>query len=125
MISGCRLSTCTPADDQLRQPKLGCLHSISPSLHTWSRSWKSRLRFCCAPSDTVVVEKVNLQSQVPVFSGASAACRVTSMSADTHKFGQAHKGTSVVLYRGPEYRRFQYTSITEWSGGLYISPGAH
>lgn len=35
----------------------------------------------------------------------------------------AHKGTSVVLYRSKEIRRFQYTSITEWTGGLYISPG--
>lgn len=48
---------------------------------------------------------------------------VTSMSVDTHKFGQAHKGTSVVLYRNPSIRQHQYTSITEWSGGLYISPG--
>ena len=48
---------------------------------------------------------------------------VTSISVDTHKFGQAHKGTSVVLYRSPELRHYQYTKITEWSGGLYISPG--
>jgi len=48
---------------------------------------------------------------------------VTSMSADTHKFGMAHKGTSIVLYRTPAIRRHQYTRITEWSGGLYISPG--
>lgn len=48
---------------------------------------------------------------------------VTSMSVDTHKFGMAHKGTSVVLYHNKDLRRFQYTSITEWSGGLYISPG--
>lgn len=48
---------------------------------------------------------------------------VTSMSVDTHKFGMAHKGTSVVLYRSPEIRRHQFTAITDWSGGLYISPG--
>lgn len=48
---------------------------------------------------------------------------VTSMSVDTHKFGQAHKGTSVVLYRSATIRRYQFTSITDWSGGLYISPG--
>lgn len=48
---------------------------------------------------------------------------VTSMSIDTHKFGMAHKGTSVVLYRNPDIRKYQYTQITEWSGGLYISPG--
>lgn len=48
---------------------------------------------------------------------------VTSISVDTHKYGQGHKGTSVVLYRTPELRRCQYTSITDWTGGLYISPG--
>ena len=48
---------------------------------------------------------------------------VTSMSLDTHKFGCSHKGTSVVLYRSPEIRKYQYTSVTDWSGGLYISPG--
>jgi glutamate/tyrosine decarboxylase-like PLP-dependent enzyme len=47
---------------------------------------------------------------------------VTSMSADTHKFGYAAKGTSVVLYRGPKLRRYQYFTATEWPGGLYFSP---
>jgi sphinganine-1-phosphate aldolase len=47
---------------------------------------------------------------------------VTSMSADTHKFGYAAKGTSVVLYRGPELRHHQYFTIADWPGGLYCSP---
>lgn len=47
---------------------------------------------------------------------------VTSISADTHKFGYAAKGTSVILYRSPELRHFQYFSITDWPGGLYNSP---
>lgn len=47
---------------------------------------------------------------------------VTSMSADTHKYGFSAKGTSVVLYRTPELRRHQYYTITEWPGGLYFSP---
>lgn len=34
------------------------------------------------------------------------------------------QGTSVVLYRSAAIRQHQYTAITEWSGGLYISPGA-
>lgn len=59
---------------------------------------------------------------LPVFDFASVP-GVTSMSLDTHKFGCSHKGTSVVLYRSPDIRRYQYTSITDWSGGLYISPG--
>ncbi len=47
---------------------------------------------------------------------------VTSMSADTHKYGFAAKGTSVVLYRGLELRRFQYFTAADWPGGLYFSP---
>lgn len=47
---------------------------------------------------------------------------VTSISADTHKYGYALKGTSVVLYRGRELRRYQYFTATEWPGGLYCSP---
>jgi len=47
---------------------------------------------------------------------------VTSMSVDTHKYGYAAKGTSVVLYRTPELRRYQYFAATDWPGGLYTSP---
>ena len=47
---------------------------------------------------------------------------VTSMSADTHKYGYAAKGSSVVLYRGSELRRYQYFMTTDWPGGLYLSP---
>jgi len=47
---------------------------------------------------------------------------VTSMSADTHKYGYAAKGTSVVLYRGNELRRRQFYTVTDWPGGLYLSP---
>ncbi len=47
---------------------------------------------------------------------------VTSISADTHKYGYAAKGTSVVLYRNAELRHFQYYLTTEWPGGLYFSP---
>ncbi len=49
---------------------------------------------------------------------------VTSMSADTHKYGFALKGTSVVLYRSNQLRRFQYFSVPDWPGGLYASPTA-
>jgi len=47
---------------------------------------------------------------------------VTSISADTHKYGYASKGTSVVLYRDPGIRKHQYFTSTEWPGGLYFSP---
>jgi len=47
---------------------------------------------------------------------------VTSMSVDTHKYGYAAKGTSVVLYRNPDLRRYQYFTSTDFPGGLYTSP---
>jgi glutamate/tyrosine decarboxylase-like PLP-dependent enzyme len=47
---------------------------------------------------------------------------VTSMTADTHKYGYAAKGTSVVLYRGEALRHAQYFAFTEWPGGLYMTP---
>jgi len=47
---------------------------------------------------------------------------VTSMSADTHKYGYAAKGTSVVLYRNAKLRRHQWYTATDWPGGLYLSP---
>lgn len=47
---------------------------------------------------------------------------VTSISADTHKYGYAAKGTSVILYRDNNLRRYQYFKATDWPGGLYFSP---
>lgn len=47
---------------------------------------------------------------------------VTSMSADLHKYGYAAKGASVVLYRNPELRRYQFFVATGWPGGIYASP---
>jgi len=49
---------------------------------------------------------------------------VTSMSADTHKYGFALKGTSVVLYRNNIFRRHQYFNVPDWPGGMYASPTA-
>lgn len=47
---------------------------------------------------------------------------VTSISVDTHKYGFASKGSSVVLYRDFDLRRYQYYVTSEWPGGLYFSP---
>ncbi|MCO5588392.1 hypothetical protein L7F22_042347 [Adiantum nelumboides] len=60
---------------------------------------------------------------------------VTSISVDIHKYGLGPKGTSVVLYRSHDIRQVPSMShilvvevskveknLTEWSGGLYISP---
>jgi glutamate/tyrosine decarboxylase-like PLP-dependent enzyme len=48
---------------------------------------------------------------------------VTSISADTHKYGYAPKGTGVMLYADRELRRLQYFAYPDWPGGLYASPG--
>jgi glutamate/tyrosine decarboxylase-like PLP-dependent enzyme len=48
---------------------------------------------------------------------------VTSISADTHKFGYALKGSSVLLYRPKALRRHQYFVKSGWAGGNYASPG--
>ncbi len=48
---------------------------------------------------------------------------VTTISADTHKYGYGLKGTSVLSYRNHELRSHQYFTSTDWQGGKYLSPG--
>ncbi len=48
---------------------------------------------------------------------------VTSISADTHKYGYGFKGTSVLAFRDKALRNGQYFFVTDWSGGKYASPG--
>lgn len=47
---------------------------------------------------------------------------VTSVSADTHKYGYAPKGTSVILYGEKSFLHQQYSIQTDWPGGIYASP---
>jgi glutamate/tyrosine decarboxylase-like PLP-dependent enzyme len=48
---------------------------------------------------------------------------VTTISADTHKYGYALKGTSVLCFADESLRNSQYFYRTDWSGGKYCSPG--
>lgn len=48
---------------------------------------------------------------------------VTTISADTHKYGYAFKGTSVLCFRDQALRAAQYFMLADWSGGKYCSPG--
>jgi glutamate/tyrosine decarboxylase-like PLP-dependent enzyme len=48
---------------------------------------------------------------------------VTTISADTHKYGYAFKGTSVLAFRDQALRNAQYFFLTDWTGGKYCSPG--
>ena len=48
---------------------------------------------------------------------------VTSISADTHKYGYGPKGSSVLCFRDKSLRQGLYFMQQEWSGGKYFSPG--
>lgn len=48
---------------------------------------------------------------------------VTSISADTHKYGYGLKGTSTLLFRERSLRNRCYFFMPDWSGGKYFSPG--
>ena len=47
---------------------------------------------------------------------------VTSISADTHKYGYAPKGSSVVLYSSKKWICYQYFVTPDWQGGIYATP---
>jgi glutamate/tyrosine decarboxylase-like PLP-dependent enzyme len=48
---------------------------------------------------------------------------VSSVSADTHKYGYGLKGTSTLLFRDRSLRNRSYFFMADWSGGKYFSPG--
>ncbi len=48
---------------------------------------------------------------------------VTTISADTHKYGYGFKGTSVLAFADRALRNGQYFFMTDWTGGKYCSPG--
>ena len=48
---------------------------------------------------------------------------VTTISADTHKYGYGLKGTSVLMFADKALRNGQYFALAGWSGGKYMSPG--
>ncbi len=58
---------------------------------------------------------------IPVFDFRLAG--VTTISADTHKYGYGFKGTSLLMFRDKRLRNDQYFFMTDWSGGKYCSPG--
>jgi sphinganine-1-phosphate aldolase len=74
---------------------------------------------CCLGSFLIPFAK-ELGADIPDFDFAVAG--VTSLSADTHKYGFAPKGSSVVLFRDAKLRHFMYYVSTTWTGGVYASP---
>jgi sphinganine-1-phosphate aldolase len=47
---------------------------------------------------------------------------VSSISADSHKYGYAPKGSSIVMFNSADLRSYQYFVAPEWPGGVYCSP---
>jgi sphinganine-1-phosphate aldolase len=59
--------------------------------------------------------------KVPIFDFRLSG--VTSISADTHKYGYAPKGTSVLACRDRSLRDYASCMQVHWTGGKYLSPG--
>ncbi len=47
---------------------------------------------------------------------------VTSMSADTHKYGFSAKGASTIIYRNMDIMKHQFFVYENWPGGIFASP---
>ena len=47
---------------------------------------------------------------------------ITSISADTHKYGNTIKGSSILLFREYKYKQHQHFVKTDWEGGIYTTP---
>ncbi|KAK6459600.1 dihydrosphingosine-1-phosphate lyase [Scheffersomyces xylosifermentans] len=63
--------------------------------------------------------KVHGEAPIPLFDFRLPG--VTSISCDTHKYGFAPKGSSIIMYRNPQLRECQYYISTDWTGGMYGS----
>ena len=64
--------------------------------------------------------KVHGTKKIPLFDFRLPG--VTSISCDTHKYGFAPKGSSIIMYRSSELRQCQYYVLRDWTGGMYGSP---
>ena len=47
---------------------------------------------------------------------------VTSISMDTHKYGYSLKGSSILLFKSHEHKKYQHFINNYWNGGIYASP---
>ena len=47
---------------------------------------------------------------------------VTSISADSHKYGNCFKGSSILLFSSWEFKQHQHFIKTDWEGGMYATP---
>ncbi|KAJ0426435.1 pyridoxal phosphate-dependent transferase [Aspergillus carlsbadensis] len=96
-----------------------------PALSRLATFYKTPLHVdCCLGSFVIAhLKKAGFPSPYEEEGGFDfAQSGVTSISVDTHKYGFAPKGNSVLLYRNKAYRSHQYFIYPDWSGGVYASP---
>eukprot|EP00299_Pterocystis_sp_00344_P016625 c8340_g1_i1.p1 GENE.c8340_g1_i1~~c8340_g1_i1.p1 ORF type:complete len:534 (-),score=115.90 c8340_g1_i1:3-1604(-) len=74
---------------------------------------------CCLGSFLIAFARIS-GHPLPAFDFSVPG--VTSISCDTHKYGFAPKGSSVIMYRSRELRQYQYFVSPDWTGGIYASP---
>eukprot|EP00597_Dinobryon_sp_UTEXLB2267_P018582 CAMPEP_0201113248 /NCGR_PEP_ID=MMETSP0812-20130820/77738_1 /ASSEMBLY_ACC=CAM_ASM_000668 /TAXON_ID=98059 /ORGANISM="Dinobryon sp., Strain UTEXLB2267" /LENGTH=278 /DNA_ID=CAMNT_0047376757 /DNA_START=205 /DNA_END=1041 /DNA_ORIENTATION=+ len=75
---------------------------------------------CCLGGFILPFAKMLRKNNIPDFDFRVPG--VSSMSMDTHKYGYALKGASVVLYKSKELRHSQYFCYADWTGGMYTTP---
>ncbi|GMM47013.1 sphinganine-1-phosphate aldolase [Pichia kluyveri] len=76
---------------------------------------------CCLGSFVVAYYEKAMKKPFP-FEFDFRLPGVTSISCDTHKYGFAPKGSSIIMYKNSDYRKYQYYISSDWVGGLYGSP---
>ena len=47
---------------------------------------------------------------------------ITSISCDTHKYGYSLKGSSVLLFKNYQFKKYQHYINKDWKGGVYATP---
>lgn len=75
---------------------------------------------CCLGGFFLPFAKKDKSNEIPPFDFSVKG--VTSISADTHKYGFSTKGTSVILFASKELKQNMYFLATGWTGGIYASP---
>ena len=70
--------------------------------------------------ESVNIDIPNSMKKIPSFDFRVPG--VTSISTDIHKYGYAPKGASVIAFRNEEMRRYVYSVVSDWPGGLYTTP---
>ncbi|KLO15424.1 PLP-dependent transferase [Schizopora paradoxa] len=98
----------------------GCMDDI-PALSELAKKYKTGLHVDCCLGSFIVPFLEQAGYPAPHRFDFSLP-GVTSISCDTHKYGFAPKGSSVIMYRNADLRRFQYYVTSKWPGGLYGSP---